>query len=602
MKINKIRIPKKVCHDVGLQEIVLNKKDLGRIVAIVGKNGSGKSRLLNQIEKYSEYISKSQLADKYLGDLPKNIFNENHYLYESKRLKFGADILNKAKQALARYTIRINNPIQNKKYSVGQISNLVNTKKFDKRVTNKLATIHPESIFEYFRHLCMRYNSLIFENIDTFKKIDSVNNQEANHYFKLKENIEFFLGKELDSRLETANKDNPEAFIGFNERLLTYEMLSPGERILIYYAFILFSYEINNEILINEAIIIIDEPELHLHSSLQQEIIDKLYNLIKDKGQLWIATHSISLLSKLRYDEILLMKNGAITPPSSRTPFKGLEELIGLDESFLSLKDFISSKFNWIYSQFVYQCFLNPEIVANANESDPQALAFLKAISSGSNIKMLDFGAGKGRIGKFINDSDKLSLKIEEYSVLEIERDAIEALEGLNFVNEIYTDYADIPSNNFDVILMCNVLHEIHPKYWEEAFSTINKALKENGKLIILEDKFLPKGENAHEFGFLILAEKELEALLQTNKLEFIIPKEERYKDRILCCCIPKNEIKASQSTIIKALEILQQNSLNNLQLAKKEENGRKYGLFSQLFVNSMLAKEFFEKRKLGTT
>ena len=48
----------------------------------------------------------------------------------------------------------------------------------------------------------------------------------------------------------------------------------------------------------DETIICIDEPEAHIHTKLQGKLLEELYNLIPEKSQLWIATHSIGMVRK----------------------------------------------------------------------------------------------------------------------------------------------------------------------------------------------------------------------------------------------------------------------------------------------------------------
>ena len=48
----------------------------------------------------------------------------------------------------------------------------------------------------------------------------------------------------------------------------------------------------------DETIICIDEPEAHLHTKLQGQLLEELYNLVPDNSQLWIATHSIGMVRK----------------------------------------------------------------------------------------------------------------------------------------------------------------------------------------------------------------------------------------------------------------------------------------------------------------
>ena len=49
-----------------------------------------------------------------------------------------------------------------------------------------------------------------------------------------------------------------------------------------------------------EAVYCIDEPETHMHTSLQANLMRELYELIPDNGQMWMASHSIGMLKTAR--------------------------------------------------------------------------------------------------------------------------------------------------------------------------------------------------------------------------------------------------------------------------------------------------------------
>ena len=48
----------------------------------------------------------------------------------------------------------------------------------------------------------------------------------------------------------------------------------------------------------DKTIICIDEPELHIHTKLQGQLLAELYKLIPDNSQLWITTHSVGMVHK----------------------------------------------------------------------------------------------------------------------------------------------------------------------------------------------------------------------------------------------------------------------------------------------------------------
>ena len=75
---------------------------------------------------------------------------------------------------------------------------------------------------------------------------------------------------------------------------LSFQNLSGGEiAILDLLLDVIINKKINEE-----TIICIDEPEAHIHTKLQGQLLEELYNLISPKSQLWIATHSIGMVRK----------------------------------------------------------------------------------------------------------------------------------------------------------------------------------------------------------------------------------------------------------------------------------------------------------------
>ncbi|HEB7570877.1 TPA: AAA family ATPase, partial [Campylobacter coli] len=60
-----------------------------------------------------------------------------------------------------------------------------------------------------------------------------------------------------------------------------------------------------------DGIIFIDEPETHMHTSLQSKLIEEIYNIIPNNNQLWITTHSLGILQKIK--ELIACKNQDIS-------------------------------------------------------------------------------------------------------------------------------------------------------------------------------------------------------------------------------------------------------------------------------------------------
>ena len=145
---------------------------------------------------------------------------------------------------------------------------------------------------------------------------------------------------------------------------------------------------------------------------------------------------------------------------------------------------------------------------------------------------------------------------------------------------------------------MVNVLHEIHIKFWTKTLNKLKKSLNKDGFVAIIEDTELPIGELPNEHGFLILGKEELNILLG-NGISFIDSNIERYKNRIICGIIQKNEMNSiTKNVLIKTLEIFKTNSLKSIieyrNISEPELSlGRLYALKANLYMNSELASKF---------
>ena len=77
-----------------------------------------------------------------------------------------------------------------------------------------------------------------------------------------------------------------------------FNVLSSGEKEVVD---ILLDIFLKKEIF-NDSVYIIDEPELHINTSIQRRLLKAVVNMIPDSCQLWIATHSIGFLNALKQD------------------------------------------------------------------------------------------------------------------------------------------------------------------------------------------------------------------------------------------------------------------------------------------------------------
>ena len=650
MRFSKVRIPEEITSHQGLKEINLTKKPFPSTVALIGRNGAGKTRILKLIEHYLSNLTEQQLVEEYLTNIPPNLINGivgagaapiDYFdtLSEIKHIQSGRPIqgqrdnpkrnttltpfLEKIKKFGQAYIKIVNNDELNniKDKSDVVFNHLLKNSHFDeyfnnhkaddltkrdniiKRV-NEFSSFNSLDTVDYFQQIANEIAvlevELMLKNRENPAKVNELLKESpANNLFvKFQKYIKHFLGS--DFTYETNFKDGVvTSSLYEGKKKFDIKLLSPGQKTLFAYAILLFFLDVNKKTNIKDSIIIIDEPEKHLHPEAQIALINALKDIVAESGQLWIATHSVHILSHLEYDEIFLVKDGKITHPTNTTPGDSLNELMGIDEHIEELSTFITSTSEWAYANFMRQCFKSPEVVFSNNPEDPQFKLFKQFINEQKKICLLDYGAGKGRIGITIKEDNEL--KNIDYFALEPNIEFHNELEKIGDI-DIFPTTSLIRDEGFDCVLLCNVLHEISPQDWIENLNEIKRVLKPKGYLLIIEDKILPKGEVAHECGYIILGYEELNILFNTKNILQLKSENKRYKDRVLFCAVSKEQIIVNDTSLIKALELLNISSFEELKNLRKPpfdiSQGRRYANQSQLYINSQIALEELRKTK----
>jgi predicted ATPase len=580
MKYSKIILPQSITQEKGIESLHIQR--LSNVIAFIGKNGSGKTRILDLIENNPCFI------DTEFKDIPNNLKSNFYKLECIKEL----EILENEQKFRAldpSQQLKINSlKLQLKNDKIDTILPIIIneiSKKYIRRIKNEeISSLH-QALKDNSDH--KSFEELI-ENIEknvNRNEIASINQSSLKYLLKLphklvadenecmgdtnklhtkisykrfislKKYIRIFLNKELEwDRKNTEGKflDTPEGgfnityhgFFKLDNREFNYNELSDGEKILFAYAILFFLIEQNQRLNIKESILIIDEPELHLHADSEIDLIEKLREVISEKGQLIIATHSINILSTLNYEELFVVKNGKIINPSQESFSVSISELIGIEKKINKLSDLLYSIDNWSLINFVSQCFVKPEVMKTAKENDPQLNVIKDIINNKANDSQnifLDFGAGQGRILKGLLSDNNIFPKLKYYA-LELNLAYHSDLKNLG-ISKIYSNYNELSDNIFDFILLANVLHEIPITSWENIINKIIDSLKENGYLLIIEPKVLFKGEKIEDAGCIVLNEIAIQVLFELSYDISTFFNEEN-KEKITSVIIPKSELR----------------------------------------------------------
>jgi hypothetical protein len=389
--------------------------------------------------------------------------------------------------------------------------------------------------------------------------------------------------------------------------------LSDGQKILLQFCLAIYSQEQS----LKDLILILDEPENHLHPSVIVEIIERIQKCVIN-GQIWIATHSIPLLAHFDPSLIWYVENNKIEY-AGKVPEKVLRSLLGNEEEIAKLQDFISLPSQFASSRYAYESLFEPVSVTTGS-GDSQSIQIrselLKNTSNGK-LRILDYGAGKGRLISNIMDLDKSNkeklLDTIDYIAFDkflpdkayCEAALMKAYgdSQKRYYNDFDVLFTDYHKESFDIVIMCNVLHEIDPKDWIKLFKsngTISNCLKKNGTLLLVEDHQIPTGEKAYQKGFLVLDTPQLKDLFQiTEDDKDFAFSDQKGDGRLKAHRIPKRLLcKINEISRIKAIKAIAETAKERiLEIRSKEknyQNGKVHGFWVQQFANAQLNLEEF--------
>lgn len=283
---------------------------------LVGQNGSGKTTILN--------ILHSMLVDEFDSEIPFKL----HDLFLSSSLKFSNNqyITAKEKQIFIEKD-KLLNFIDSIKDEIVQISNSVNpNKEHLKNLVKVITLLTGDEIFipmtegikekvvhldgfnrndiqvEFISTLNMSANAIstviasdgkslnildieINQAITSFQKL-----REQENYSEIKAKVVSALNDFFGTTQKTIELSDTDFVIkNLKKEVLKLSQLSAGERQIIYIVFkVATAY-------FNEALILMDEPEISLHLEWQEKLLKNLRD-INDKSQMIVVTHSPAII------------------------------------------------------------------------------------------------------------------------------------------------------------------------------------------------------------------------------------------------------------------------------------------------------------------
>jgi SAM-dependent methyltransferase len=155
--------------------------------------------------------------------------------------------------------------------------------------------------------------------------------------------------------------------------------------------------------------------------------------------------------------------------------------------------------------------------------------------------------------------------------------------------------------NSFDVVVLCNVLHEIPTDEWIGLINRIYQLLTKDGFLLLVEDCRIPTGELPHKNGFVVLNTLHLKKLFRIGESEAkFVAHDARLNDpsqrnRLMAHLIPAPYLQnVTAESLRSALEELKDSAITSLKELRLQKpsylNGLAHSFWSQQLANSVIS------------
>jgi len=618
MRITTVNIPESEGEKRGFQPIKMGK--LGKTVIVAGKNGAGKTRFLDylmgltaqssqqpprpvsillakikeakeSLPHYDSNRKKTEQANiaKWQAELDESPYVEMEGLWKpdtARGVTHNNGIIRfvPKKLELAKAGALAKHDIKNRAGSSGGDRERVGVHMLDSATLPKIQYLQDQ-----WRDAT---HQQAMTPLEEREKI-------IEEYERLSKLIEEILGTKLGRDV-----DGSATLFG---RPIDNAHLSDGQTVLLQLAIAIHTQADS----VKDLILVLDEPENHLHPAIVLDFLDRLSDII-GTGQIIISTHSVHVISHFGIDNVWFMERGGISR-AGKSMQRVLEGLIGDEKRIGKMVELLDSPARMALVQFAYESLIPPAVVASAGFGDPQVDQVMDAVGNqASPIRILDFGCGKGRliatIGATMASKGERVEKVLDYIGYDPSDENRSFCESV--ISEIYGSaegrhFSELTAmldkglnDHFDFILLCNVFHEIDPVKWTDLFgasSAIYRLLKPSGFLLIVEDEQIPHGEKAFTNGFHILGADEVRALFKLQPATGEYTHASQRNGRLSCHKIARECIaRVSAESRIACLRRLRDKAMEKIRNLRektpKYELGRIHGLWIMQFANASLS------------
>lgn len=297
MKISKVEIKNFKRFD----DLTIDLGDSpGKIIALVGPNGCGKSSVLDAFLTYNaQYIGNIGSQGGNVQDFKKDTSVASSPGQSIKIYLQGAIELGQSGEFNKRNSLALGNTVFSfrspYRYSTGLLKTMLEQVPEIKDNTDGAGYTNQidDKINQNYSRLYVHFNKIL--------KKENLRYEEAKSRVvgELNESISNCLEIEIIDLGEITDGKGTLFFKKKNESgIFDYNKLSTGEKECVD---MLIDIYLRKEVY-KETIYCIDEPELHLNTGIQRKLLKEIIDMIPEESQLWICTHSIGFLRSLQLD------------------------------------------------------------------------------------------------------------------------------------------------------------------------------------------------------------------------------------------------------------------------------------------------------------